>query len=332
MNLDLSVPDYGILSALTRELRRRTGLAFIHVVPAPVVGYESWTNAGGGNCDEFNANLGKAGAPIVWRALQRLLTIGAWREDPEFRIGVAGGQTTYGVVESLQQIITTMNVKVAPLVLGAVPRHRYSAGTIADIFSHRIEAPAQANGAFDRLDSIEVWKESRGQYQVSLRQDIELDRSSIDQKALENAREVTLGFFNFQYVLVGIGCYVSAAQDSNIAAHVEALYRKNPPPKLCGDICSRLFDAQGAEIDREKQDHFVSVSLKTLRLLVKLRRPVIAIAGGPEKVAAIHAVLRGHAAQPIINGLITDELTATELCRELARSEKDDRRTRTPTP
>lgn len=325
MEYGLQVPDYGILSALTRRLRGLTNLSSIHLVPAPSVGYEAWAAAGRGECDEYNANLGAVGAPIVWRWLQKLLTIGANREDAGFRIGVAGGQTTYGLVENLPEVVTTINVNVAPLVLGAVPRHRYSAGTIAHIFSHRIVPRSESHGQTEpevRQDSIEVWLRKGGHYVVTLDQSIVGSRDSVDTQSLTQDRIATMGHLNFQYVLVGIGCYKDLVQGSNIAAHIESIYRENPPTgangeKLCGDICSRLFDRDGKEIDKETQNQFVSVSMKTLKMLVKRKTPVVAIAGGPDKVEAMHAVLRGHMDQPLINGLITDELTATILCDAL---------------
>ncbi len=73
-----------------------------------------------------------------------------------------------------------------------------------------------------------------------------------------------------------------------------------------GEIASWVYDAQGRYIDFPRNALVGSVRLDPGR-----KEPVIAVAAGASKVDAIRAALQGR----IINGLVTDEDTATALLR-----------------
>jgi DNA-binding transcriptional regulator LsrR (DeoR family) len=72
-----------------------------------------------------------------------------------------------------------------------------------------------------------------------------------------------------------------------------------------GDIALRYFDAEGRPVSSEIDDRIIGVSLEQLR-----RGPrVVAASGGPDKVPAIRAALRGG----LIDVLVTDSVTARKL-------------------
>ncbi|WP_128514632.1 sugar-binding transcriptional regulator [Tabrizicola thermarum] len=71
-----------------------------------------------------------------------------------------------------------------------------------------------------------------------------------------------------------------------------------------GEIGSWIFDAEGRYIDTPR-----NALVGGVRVEPGQGQPVIGVAAGPNKVSAIHAALRGR----IINGLVTDESTATAI-------------------
>ncbi len=74
-----------------------------------------------------------------------------------------------------------------------------------------------------------------------------------------------------------------------------------------GDIALRFFDAMGAPVKTALDERILGITTEQLR-----RAPrVVAVAGGPGKVDAIHAALKAD----IVNVLITDQDTAEELAR-----------------
>ena len=72
-----------------------------------------------------------------------------------------------------------------------------------------------------------------------------------------------------------------------------------------GDICTQVFDEHGEALDSPVLTRAVGISLDELRRIGE----VIAVAGGPDKIQAIRAVLRSG----VVNTLITDAPTATAL-------------------
>ena len=76
-----------------------------------------------------------------------------------------------------------------------------------------------------------------------------------------------------------------------------------------GDIALRFFDARGAPVRTSLDGRILGITVERLRRVSR----VVAVAGGPEKVDAIHAALR----TGIVDVLVTDQSTAEAL---LARS------------
>ena len=72
-----------------------------------------------------------------------------------------------------------------------------------------------------------------------------------------------------------------------------------------GDILTHFFDKDGSPIHSDIEERLFSTSLNTLKSL----NNVIGISGGPQKVDAIRAALRGS----YLDVLITDEDTAMQL-------------------
>ena len=75
-----------------------------------------------------------------------------------------------------------------------------------------------------------------------------------------------------------------------------------------GDICSRILKADGTICSEDLDSRTIGIELEEL----KKKQYSIAVAGGKEKLAAIHAGLKGK----WFNSLITDEWIATELLRD----------------
>jgi DNA-binding transcriptional regulator LsrR (DeoR family) len=80
-----------------------------------------------------------------------------------------------------------------------------------------------------------------------------------------------------------------------------------------GEVLGLFVDAEGRPVRSEVNERAVAVRPEELR-----GREVVAIAGGPQKAAAIAAVLR----TGIVTGLITDEATAGRLVRAAAATER----------
>lgn len=72
-----------------------------------------------------------------------------------------------------------------------------------------------------------------------------------------------------------------------------------------GDICLRFFDGEGAPVTSSFNDRVMGIDLGAFRAIPRR----IAVAGGPDKVEAVRAALRGG----WINVLVTDAATARGL-------------------
>ncbi len=76
------------------------------------------------------------------------------------------------------------------------------------------------------------------------------------------------------------------------------------------DLTGWLFDAQGRPVHSAINDRVTSVAREPAR-----DRPVVGVAMGGQKIAAIHAALKGR----LINGLITNESTARAVLAKAAK-------------
>lgn len=104
--------------------------------------------------------------------------------------------------------------------------------------------------------------------------------------------------------LVGIGTVEPAAQ--LVEAGMIGIHEINAisASGAVGEILGHFFNAHGQHIDNGLTARTMAISLDTRR-----RDNIVALAGGPTKVEALRAVL----ASGLLNGLITDELTAHAL-------------------
>lgn len=79
-----------------------------------------------------------------------------------------------------------------------------------------------------------------------------------------------------------------------------------------GDVLNHFYDSEGNPITTEIENRTISTDIEKLRTM----KNVVGVAGGPEKIAAIKAVLRGG----YLNVLVTDSKTAEELLLSSASS------------
>ena len=79
-----------------------------------------------------------------------------------------------------------------------------------------------------------------------------------------------------------------------------------------GDVLNHFYDSEGNLITTEIENRTISTDIEKLRTM----KNVVGVAGGPEKVAAIKAVLRGG----YLNVLVTDSKTAEGLLLSSASS------------
>lgn len=84
--------------------------------------------------------------------------------------------------------------------------------------------------------------------------------------------------------------------------------------KAVGEINNRPYNELGQDIFAEtgqKTPHLVALELSFLKQMVSKGKPVIAVAGGPEKIEAIRVALK----YKMVNILITDYETAEALVK-----------------
>ena len=79
-----------------------------------------------------------------------------------------------------------------------------------------------------------------------------------------------------------------------------------------GDVLNHFYDSEGNPITTEIENRTISTDIEKLRTM----KNVVGVAGGPEKIAAIKAVLRGG----YLNVLVTDSKTAEGLLLSSASS------------
>jgi DNA-binding transcriptional regulator LsrR (DeoR family) len=90
------------------------------------------------------------------------------------------------------------------------------------------------------------------------------------------------------------GSIISQAELDDLLAH-----------GAVGDIALRYFDVEGRCVESEINDRIIGITLEQLKRGPK----VVAASGGPQKVPAIRAALRGG----LIDVLVTDSVTAGRL-------------------
>ena len=113
-------------------------------------------------------------------------------------------------------------------------------------------------------------------------------------------------FDRLDLAIVGVGAPTPDSvtmRDGSIISHAEldGLLARG----AVGDIALRYFDADGRGVDSEIDHRIIGITLEQLK-----RGPrVVAVSGGPDKVPAIRAALRGG----LVDVLVTDSVTAARL-------------------
>ena len=116
-------------------------------------------------------------------------------------------------------------------------------------------------------------------------------------------------FDDLDIAFVGIGAPTRDSvtmRDGSIITRTEldGLLRRG----AVGDIALRYYDTSGQCIESDINDLIIGMTLEQIKQVPK----VVGVSGGPQKVAAIAAALRGG----IVNVLITDSVTAESLLED----------------
>lgn len=197
-------------------------------------------------------------------------------------IGLGHGRTLMAAVDSLP-LVDTRDIQFMSL-LGGLTR-RFTANP-HDVI-HRL---AEQTGAEAYVLPVPFLANSIGDKHVLLAQ--------------HGVAEVFELMSKMDLALVGIGSVDSDAQ--LVASRMlrdEELHGVRTAGAT-GELLGHFFDDVGNPVESPFTERIIAPSLESLR-----QHNIVALAGGPEKVAPIKAILNSGA----ISGLITDECTAAEL-------------------
>ena len=116
-------------------------------------------------------------------------------------------------------------------------------------------------------------------------------------------------FDDLDIAFVGIGAPTRDSvtmRDGSIItrAELDGLLRRG----AVGDIALRYYDSSGVCIESDINDRIIGMTLEQLKHVPR----IVGVSGGPQKVAAIAAALRGE----LVNVLVTDSVTAQKLLEE----------------
>jgi DNA-binding transcriptional regulator LsrR (DeoR family) len=116
-------------------------------------------------------------------------------------------------------------------------------------------------------------------------------------------------FDDLDVAFVGIGAPTRDSvtmRDGSIItrAELDGLLRRG----AVGDIALRYYDNSGECIESDINDRIIGMTLAQLKQVPR----IVGVSGGPQKVAAIAAALRGK----LVNVLVTDSVTAQKLLEE----------------
>lgn len=313
---------------IASRLREITSLKSVHIIPAHVTGWRGWSKSSSPFEEPFSVELGRFAGEIVASEFANALLVSNYSKERPFRIGIAAGSTIHSLVKSFHlpddypYSQMTSHVEITPLVIGPVPETIYSAGFIADALHRQlpddISTLAKIAGATPIANGFKL---SMGKEWIEAR-DVDLSGP----KDVEEKKQIKASPLCFDWVITGIGSKTSGP----LQTHLKLRYKSNEVTKIrkkiVGDICSRLFDAQGEEEEEREGDTFVAPSFDWLRFLSNfdksrlLGRRVIAVTGGQKKYEPLKTLLNVAIENPnrkLFNVLITDELTARRLLRDL---------------
>jgi DNA-binding transcriptional regulator LsrR (DeoR family) len=241
-------------------------------------------------------------------------------EDPKSYtscwVGVSGGNTMLQVVNHIiaRNRRQSRELTVVPLAGEAEPeKFVISANSVAlRLAEGCVECLAQdSTGAFSLMTTPIVGIDSSVPDQQQA-----LQHNPGIKAAIAKARHVKFAF-------TGIGAFRRGGSDalSRIARYCEIPQEKWPnSDKVVGDILYRPIDSQGVDGWSELSGRLVGPDLADLKAMSSQpdKRRVFAVACGRDKAKPVIAAFRAH----LVNGLITDELTAEDILEELREQQR----------
>jgi DNA-binding transcriptional regulator LsrR (DeoR family) len=231
-------------------------------------------------------DLGEPGLPLKALAFSGASYLHAvLQRDAGQIVGIGHGRTLAAVVRHLPAMPTS-EVKFVSLLGGLTRKFSASPFDVIHLIAERTDSEAY-------LMPVPLYANSAADRAVLLAQ---LGVSAV----FDLARQADL-------MLVGIG----EARPSGSLVQT-GMIRPDEVAELeragvAGEMLGHFFDAEGKIVETELSGRSISLSPRDLR-----GRYIVAIAGGPSKVAGIRAAL----ASGLLKGLITDELTARRLVDE----------------
>ncbi len=194
-------------------------------------------------------------------------------------VGVSAGTTVQEVAQCFSPALQLPKATFVPMVGGLGIQHTdIQANVICDIFAKQCGGIQQGLHAPIMVDSKEARK-------------VFMEQSFI-KEVFNKAKKADIA-------LVGIGglpvySTMTKAYMSNFSIQEFDLNL----PEIVGDICYNFIDDNGETIDCEWNKHVLNIGIEELKKIPT----VIGVAGGKDKLRAIHSALKGQ----LINVLITD--------------------------
>lgn len=200
-------------------------------------------------------------------------------------IGVGHGRTLAAAVEHLPRV-PSPGLQLVSLLGGLPRRHDASPYEVIDRL-------AEKTGAEAHLLPVPMFARESHDREV-------LRRQTGVAEALALAEAASL-------VILGIGEATTGAFLLQSGAFSPADLELARAAGAAGEALGYFYDSRGRLIDTKLHERLTGLSLSSLA--ASGSREVLAVAGGPGKAQAIHAVLQSR----LLTGLITDELTARQL-------------------
>ncbi|HWA79164.1 MAG TPA: sugar-binding transcriptional regulator [Acetobacteraceae bacterium] len=261
--------EFGGCLALERALIERFSLSYCRVVPA----LPETKPTGSSAPSRLISSLGRAAAGFLHETFGRSV---------HKVIGFGHGRTVAASIEHLPRF-PHPGLTVVSVVGGLAQR-------IDETPFDVIHALAEKTGARAFLPPVPFYANSRADRAVLMRQ-----RGVAE--AFEIAARATL-------IVMGIGEVAPTASMCQTGMVLAAELKQAQRDGAVAEALGSFFDAEGQRIETEFHDRLIGIGPDSLA-----GREVLAVAGGPEKVAAIRAILRTQ----LVSALITDERTAANL-------------------
>ncbi len=347
--LNSSSTQTQVASEISDRLRALTDLESVHVIPIERIGLQATPAQNSERSIEpFSERLGAFAADFVayemaFAMFLKVLENRHPENEVVFKVGVAAGSTVRAIVEDFRipEILcqslakSRLKILVSPLAIGPIPETASSAGFIASNLSLRMR---QSLGSKVEFDPLAEKTPSADGYELRMVPAIRKARDEDPGELLKSDRDrFRNSWMRFDWILTGVG----SIQTGQLVEHLrlrfgepgmgDVMARDN----VIGDICSRMYDYHGQEEHKVDGDKFVGISYRWLQFLATMRtkgqrsHTVVAVTGGEDKYDAIYALIKNTKEElrakkenrcPF-NSLVTDELTARRLIRDLHKGE-----------